>query len=405
MLFKLSERELYSGMGTNAAGVVITSTKAEFDKLVPMAYMASRSGFVSQYAKDDIEALGLVKLDVLGSKTLTVMQRCMDNLGMDVSHLDDIEYQDAPTYRLIRSGDTTGVFQLEGRTSRWGCKDLKPSKIADVIAAMALFRPAAMGSGGTKAYINRKHGREPIPKRHELIASVTKDTWGVMLYQEQVIDILRALGMDADNLTKFLKAVKASNKNIGAAGVVIKGYQEWISEKCIEIGMSAEDQQFLDEAIAGFAEYGFNRAHATVYGITAYRCGYLAARHPVEFHAALLDVAAETKSKKEPGYVQATRKRGVKILAPNINVSGASYTVDRSLGVIRRGLLSVDGIGIKTAEVLAELAPYRSITDMVGRCPARPVSGGAKWDGEHLDTLIGVLGKLRDAGLLASLEP
>lgn len=403
MLYQLSDRKLYKGMGTNAAGIVLTSTMAEFAKLVPMAYMASRDGYVTQYAKDDIEALGLVKLDVLGSKTLTVLQRCMDNLGLDVTHLADIEYRDGPTYKLIRSGNTTGVFQLEGRTSRWGCKDLAPSHIKDVIAAMALFRPATMNSGGTKAYIKRKHGREPVPERHELIAKVTKETHGIMLYQEQVIDVLRALGMDADNLTKFLKAVKASNKDIGDAGVVIKGYQRWIDEQTRRLGMGAQDQAFLDEAIAGFAEYGFNRAHATIYGITAYRCAYLAARHPVEFHAALLAVAAG--SKKESGYVLATRQRGVKILSPNINVSGATYTVDKRLAAVRRGLLSIDGIGIKSAEVLAELAPFSSVSDMVDRCPAKPISRGKEWDGEDLSTLIGVMGKLRDAGVLAGLKP
>ena len=122
---------------------------------------------------------------------------------------------------------------------------------------------------------------------------VTKDTHGIMLYQEQVIDLLRGLGMDADNLTAFLKAVKASNKDIGAAGHVIESYQQWITVACEQAGMSADDQDYLHDAIAGFAEYGFNRAHATVYGITAYRAAYLAARHPLQFHTALLGVASE----------------------------------------------------------------------------------------------------------------
>lgn len=401
MLKALADRKLYKGMGTNAAGVVITSNAQEFDRLVPMAYMASRDGYVSQYAKDDIEALGLVKLDVLGSKTLTVIDKCMANLQLSNDRLEDIEFNDRPTFNLIKSGETAGVFQLEGNTSKWGCVDLKPNHIRDVIAAMALFRPGAMNSGGTKAFIRRKHKKEPVPERHKLISDVTKTTYGIMLYQEQVIDVLRGLGMGADDLTKFLKAVKQSNKEVSKAVETMRGYQAWITARCDEMGMSREDKEFLNDAIAGFAEYGFNRAHATVYGITAYRCAYLAARHPVEFHAALLAVAAG--SKKEDGYLRVTRRRGVKVLRPHVNVSGFSYTVDRERYVVRKGLLSVTGVGEKSASVLAALAPYADLDDLVERTPAKPVSRGQDYDGTP-ESLIGVLGALRDAGALSGLS-
>ena len=405
MLHDLAERHLYKGMGTNAAGVVLTSSPAEFDRLVPLAYMAragGNSGYVTQYSKDQIEALGLVKLDVLGSKTLTVIRRCMDNLGLPIEELENIEYKDAPTFQLIKSGSTEGIFQLEGGSSKWGCKDMKPTHIKDVIAAMALFRPATMNSGGTKAYIRRKNSGEQVPERHEMLMNITKPTYGVLLYQEQVIDMLRGLGMDPENLTKFLKAVKASNKDIGSAGEVIKGYQQWINEKCHEKGFNDEDMQFLDEAIAGFAEYGFNRAHATVYGITAYRCAYLAARHPVEFHAALLAVAAGDK--KEPGYLRATRRRGVRVLSPHVNVSGDTYTVDKQRGAIRKGLRSIDGVGERSAQVLADLAPYRDLDDLLERAPARPISRGKEYTKTgNREDLTGVVKALIDGGALSGL--
>lgn len=404
MLWKLSDRELFSGMGTNAAGVVITSTKQEFDRLVPLAYM-SRGGYVTQYHKDDIEALGLVKLDVLGSKTLTVLKRTMDNLGLQVSQLHDIELTDTPTFRFMRTGDTAGIFQLEGHSSAKGVRRLRPNHIKDVIAAMALFRPATMSSGGTDAFINRKHGDQRVPERHELLMKATKDTYGVVLYQEQVIDILRGLGMDADNLTKFLKAVKASNKNIGAAGEVIKSYQGWIADKTEEIGMNDDDRKFLDEAIAGFAEYGFNRAHATVYGLTAYRCAYLAVHHGLEFHAALLAVAAGDP-KKEPGYVTATKRRGIRISKADINGSAATYAVDPRTNSIRRGLVSLKGIGTTVAEALVSVRaaqPFSDVADLVQRVPARPVTGGKNYAEEGIEGLCGVLGKLRDAGALDSI--
>jgi DNA polymerase-3 subunit alpha len=376
---------------------VITSTPHEFDQLVPMAYMASRKGYVSQYHLKGIEDLGLVKLDVLGSKTLTVLKQCMDNLGWSMKDLDQITLKDRKTYSTLRTGETAGIFQLEGNSSKWGTKSLKPDRIEDVIAAMALFRPGVQRVKGDKHYIARKHGREPVPDRHELINKVTADTYGIMLYQEQVIDVLRALGMDADNLTAFLKAVKASNSNIGDAAAVIKGYQEWLREQMERVGMGAEDQKFLDEAIAGFAEYGFNRAHATVYGITAYRCAYLVTHHPLEFHAALLAVAANTD--KEAQYLRAARARGVRVLQPSINISGPSYTVDPERGVIRRGLSSIKGIGDKSAEVLAKGSPYRDLDELVERVSHTAVNGWGDYDGSP-ESLTGTLSKLRDQGFL-----
>jgi DNA polymerase-3 subunit alpha len=403
MLMSLSDRHLYKGMGTNAAGIVLTSTQAEFDRLVPMAWMArsgNAGGFVTQYAKDQIEALGLVKLDALGLKTMTVLDRTLRLLDLDLSRIKDIEYRDVPTYRLIRSGNTDGIFQLEGRSTMWGLRDLQPSSIKDVIAAMALFRPATMNTGATRAFIERKHGRAAPPPRHELIMRVTKDTHGIMLYQEQVIDLLRELGMDPDNLTAFLKAIKASNKDIGAAGHVIESYQQWITVACEQIGMTQDDQDHLHDAIAGFAEYGFNRAHATVYGITAYRAAYLAARHPLEFHTALLGVAGG--GEKEARYLRATRRRDIRVMAPDINVSGATYTMDPARGAIRKGLQSIDGVGSITAARLEALQPFADLDDLVLRAAAATISGFKEYDGTP-ESLTGILSKLYESGALNRL--
>ncbi len=402
MLKRLSERSLFKGMGTNAAGVVLTSTPLEFDRLVPLAYMArsgSRSGYVTQYSKDDIELLGLVKLDVLGSKTLTVMKGALELIGMSYEELQEVKYYDKNTYKVIGSGYTEGIFQLEGNTSKWGCKKLKPNNIADVIAAMALFRTAAMKSGGTDAYIRRKHRREETPERHEIINNITKPTYGVMLYQEQVIDLLRALGMEADDLTEFLKAVKASNKGIDKAAKVIQSYTSWIREACGRLGFDRDDIEFLDEAIAGFAEYGFNRAHATVYGLTAYRCAYLVSAYPLEFHTSLLAVASEGDKKKLNKYLHATRKRGYGVVAPDLNMSGSTYTLDKKRGMIRKGLVSIDGVGAITAERLAGAAPFRTLAELVERSAELGISGHKEFDGSK-QSLTGILGKIRDAGLL-----
>jgi len=223
-----------------------------------------------------------------------------------------------------------------------------------------------------------------------------------MLYQEQVIDLLRALGMSADDLTAFLKAVKASNKDIGSAGEVIDSYMTWIIEECAERGMNQIDIDYIEESIHGFAEYGFNRAHATVYGITAYRASYLAARHQVEYHTALLGVASEGDSKKENRYLQTTRRRGVRVLAPDINISGATYTVDERRGAIRKGLQSIDGVGSISATKLQALQPFDSLDDLVERAATATVSGHKEYDGTG-ESLTGVLGKLWGSGALNSL--
>jgi DNA polymerase-3 subunit alpha len=403
MLTSLSGRYLYKGMGTNAAGIVLTSTQSEFDRLVPMAYMARGSGnaMITQYGKDQIEALGLVKLYALGLKTMTVLDRTMKLLGLDPARLADIEFDDGPSYQLIRSGHTEGLFQLEGWATMRGLRDLKPTTIKDVIAAMALFRPAAMNTGATRAYVNRKHKREPLPARHPLLTKVTQSTQGIFLFQEQVIDLLRALGMNAEDLTRFLKAVKASNKDIGDAGDVIDSYMSWVIQECADAGMSQVDIDYVEKSIAGFAEYGFNRAHATVYGITAYRCAYLAARHPLEFHTALLGVASEGDTKKETRYLRATKRRQIRVLAPEINTSGASYTIDEARGAIRRGLQSIHGVGSISAEKLHGLQPFTDLSDLVARCSHR-VSGWKEFDGSP-ESLTGVLERLYDSGCLTTL--
>jgi DNA polymerase-3 subunit alpha len=402
LLKRLSDREMYSGNGKNAAGVVVTATQAQIDKLVPMLWIASSESMLTQYGKDDIEALGYVKLDVMGVKMLSVVRRCLDLLGK--KDLEWIPLTHGPTYSAIRSGQTEGVFQLSGWSAQKGCRDLKPTKIQDVIAAMALFRPATQSSGATASFIARKHKEEVSPSRHPIIEAATTSTYGIMLYQEQVIAILRALGMEADDLTKFLKAVKASNKNIGDAGKVITEYQSMIASLCSSAGMNQEDQRWLSTAIDGFSQYGFNSAHATTYGLLAYQTAYLMVCHPIEFHTALLAVAAGDE-KKEPKYLKAARSRGVRILAPDVNISGLTYTMDRKRMAVRKGLLAIKGIGVSTAEEIARCQPYTSIEDLVTRVEHRKVTGtkDVRLGKKKLEESIGSLKALYEAGALNSL--
>jgi DNA polymerase-3 subunit alpha len=239
-----------------------------------------------------------------------------------------------------------------------------------------------------------------MPERHEVIARFTRDTYGILLYQDQVIEILRELGMGADDLTTFLKAVKASNADIGGAAVVIAHYEALVAQMCVSAGMCDKDVSWLWEALQAFSAYGFNRAHATIYGITAYRCAYLATHHPVEFHAALLAVAAGTD--KEQKYISTTVKRGVKLLKPDVNYSQTTYAVDPNGRGVRKGLVSIKGIGYKAARAITGSQPFKDMADFAERVNPRMISGlnDYRKDGT-LET--GRLEILNEAGALRSL--
>lgn len=404
MLAKIANVGAYSAYGTHAAGLVVTTTESDFARLVPLMKVASSNTMVTQYEMADVEKLGLVKLDVLGLKTLSVLHRTMENLGRSVfDGLDWIPLTDKKTFQAVSKGKTEGVFQLEGYTAKYGCRQLKPTTVKDIIAAMALFRPATMNSGATSSYISRKHKEEEVPVRHSIIDQNTKNTYGIMLYQEQVIGILRDLGMDADNLTAFLKAVKASNADVGNAAQVIAGYRARVDEMCQEAGFTDADKDWLWKQIEGFSAYGFNQAHATAYGITAYRCAYLAENHPLEFHAALLAVAAGTD--KEANYVKASRDRGLRVMKADINYSGVTYGVDPKKRGIRKGLLALKGIGEKAAIEIVEQRPesgYETLEHFCKSVSHRKITGVKAYI-ESGDSSVGTLGKLVDHGALSSI--
>ena len=402
MLVDLSDNfTLISSPGVHAAGLVVMSSESELRHMVPMQWIASSETMVTQFDMKDVEEIGLVKLDVLGVKTLTVLRLCILNMQRDPQEgLGWIPLNHRPTFSSLAQGNTDGVFQLEGWTSQRGCRRLKPNKIDDVIAAMALFRPGVMNSGATDSYIARKHREQAVPERHKIIADATKETFGILLYQDQVIVILREMGMDADNLTKFLKAVKASNKGVDEARRTMEYYEPIIQQMCVDHGMTDEDVHWLWQALEAFAEYSFNRAHATIYGITAYRCAWLAINFPLEFHAALLAVAAGTD--KEDDYKRVTRGRGIRLLRPDVNISQDTYTVDHKRQCIRRGLLSLDGIGPSVAKEVAAHQPYRSLDEFCEKVNPRIVTGVKPYIASG-DASVGKLKVLLESGAMESL--
>jgi DNA polymerase-3 subunit alpha len=400
-IYQLAKKDAFSGYGVHACALVLAPHRSMLEEMVPMQWVASSKTLVTQYDGKTIESIGLIKLDLLGSKTMSVLRLACEFRGVSTDTLLDIPLDDSPVYTMLSRGDTDGCYQMEGGTTSAGCRQLQPGRIGEIIDAMALFRPGVMNSGSTDSYIARKFNREPVPLRHELIARHVNPTRGILLYQDQVISILRDLGMNPDDLTRFLKAVKASNKNTTKALAEINHYLPIIEQMCLKRGMTAEDWSWLQRAFSAFAEYGFNVAHATVYGLTAYRCAYLAYHHPVEFHAALLSVAAGTD--KEPKYLRLARRRNVRVKSPDINGSGKSYRVDRN--AIRRGFLSVEGIGRQIADALVRGQPYVDWEDFVTKSIGTRITGVKSFVPEQTlpGELIGSVKQLHEVGAFASI--
>ncbi len=402
-LFALAGLKLISGYGTHAAGLIVAPTEADIEQL-PLAKVAGH--FVTAYGKKDIELLGFTKLDLLGSRARTAIEITTKLLGID---FEDIPEDDPAVFTMINRGNVDGIFTLTGWTQRKWMPQLKPHSIDDIIAAQALFRPAAIHSHATQDYLARRHGRNS-PVRHEDIAKATADTYGVLLYQEQVMDVMESLGLNPAELESMLDAVKASNEYSAGAALVIEEAMPLIKGLASRRQWSAEDIRWLTESLHAYADYSFNKAHAASYGTISYRCAWLKCHHPMEFWVGMLDAysdANKIKGKPHPtvGYMMAARRDGVPMLAPHVNKSGASYQIDAERVGIRKGLLSVRGVGPVAAAELVAKAPFESLTDLGKRVLSARVSGARHLalGSDPLDA-GGQIASLYDANALRGLE-
>ncbi len=381
--------------GMHAAGVVISD--GPLDDHVPC--FLSDSSIVTQYDKDDVEAAGLVKFDFLGLKTLTVIDiaerlvnarpdRANQRLSLGMVPLDDRE-----TYQLISSGDTTGVFQLESSgMQNQILRPLKPDCFEDVIAAVALYRPGPLGTGMIDDFIGGKHGRKPIRKLHLLVDEVLAPTYGVPVYQEQVMQIAQRLAGyslgGADLLRRAMGKKKASEMAKQEAAFLDGAKQNGVSE---------EQARAIFKEVEGFASYGFNKSHSAAYALVTYQTAYLKAHYPTEFFAALL-TADKDKIDKVVRTIAEARAWGVSVLPPDINASALDFSVvyqhadgrgpargpgkirDRLGPRIRFGLGAVRGLGAAALETVFEArdagGPFRDLFDFAARVDAKRLNKG-----------------------------
>ncbi len=331
--------------GMHAAGVVIGD--APLWEYVPLYAVPDESGRITritQFAKNEVEEAGLVKFDFLGLTTLTIVDhavrlvnRKFQKEGKPPLDISAIPLADAKVYQLISGGHTTGVFQLESSGFKELLRKLKPDCIEDIIAAVALYRPGPLQSGMVDSFIRRKHGQEPVAYPHEKLDVVLKETYGVMVYQEQVMQsasVLAGFSLGQADLLRRAMGKKKPEEMAKQRQVFAKG--------CAERGVDEKQASEIFDTIEKFAGYGFNKSHSAAYGIITYQTAWLKTHHPVEFMAALLTAGGDSTD-KIVRLIAECRAMGLPVLPPSVNHSDLDFTTGE--GAIRFGLRAVKGVG------------------------------------------------------------
>ncbi len=325
-------------MSTHAAGVVITECPTY--EYVPLSY--SGTGVVTQFDMVTDERLGLVKFDFLGLRYITVLQDAQMQIRRHTPTFDlsKIPFDDKETFKLLCDAKTDGVFQLESAGMKQVLSRLAPSNLEDVIAVIALFRPGPMDS--IDSFIERKHGREAITYKTPLLEKILDVTYGCIVYQEQVMQICRTLAgytyAEADLVRRAMAKKKAEVMNAERVRFVAG---------CLKNNIDESVANSIFDSMVAFAQYAFNKSHATAYSIISYRTAYLKAHYPKEYFAALMTSVLDSQDKLRQ-YIQDAAKHGVRVLAPDINLSGSDFSV--ADGDIRFGLLAIKNVGRNVTE-------------------------------------------------------
>ncbi len=363
---------LYRNASTHAAGVVIADRPLE--ELVAL-YRDPRSDMpATQFNMKWVEPAGLVKFDFLGLKTLDVIDRALKFLKARDIELDlaNMGYDDAKTYELMQSGLTFGVFQLEGQGMRDTLRKVKPTTLEDVIALISLYRPGPMKN--IDRFANVKHGREPADYLHDTLKPILEETYGVIVYQEQVMQIAQVLSGyslgEADLLRRAMgkkqPAEMAKQKSRFIEGAKARGVGEALASHIFDL-------------VEEFAGYGFNKSHAAAYAVVAYQTAYLKAHYPVDFIAASMSLDI-SNSDKLASFHQDARRIGVTVLAPDLNASEADFSVEATEeGVaVRYALGAVRNVGVAAMQAVAAerkaRGSYKALHDFAERLDAKTIN-------------------------------
>ena len=353
------------GEGVHAAAVVICRDPLHF--YVPVKYDTKGGAVITQYDGPTVADMGLLKMDFLGLRTLTVIADAVKNV--ERSHglkliPDDFPLDDAETFALLQRADTVGVFQVESPGMRQLLRDLTPTSFGDVVAVLALYRPGPLGSGMVKDFVDRKHGRKPVTYYDDRLKPILEETYGTVVYQEQVMRISMTMsGFSAAKADKLRKAMGKKDKEMLA---LLKA--DWVNGA----GGNGYDSKLADRMwtdIEKFAEYAFNKSHSAAYGLLTMQTAYLKAHYPLEYMAAVL-TSYSGKTDKIVHYVAECNRAGYSVLPPDVNSSGADFTPVPGEG-IRFGLAGIRGVGNGVVETIIAArdagAPFSSLMDFCNR--------------------------------------
>ncbi len=386
--------------GVHAAGVVIAADP--LDELVPL--QRNNDGqVITQYFMEDVESMGLLKMDFLGLKNLTMIEKTLALVQQSSGERldpDALPAEDPDTFALLARGDLEGIFQLESSGMRQIVRDLKPSSLEDISSILALYRPGPLDAGLIPKFIHRKHGKEAIDFAEPRLQPILQETYGIMVYQEQIMKIAQDLAGyslgEADLLRRAMGKKKKSE---------MEKQQSLFVEGATQRGVAPQIAEQLFEQMVLFAEYCFNKSHSTAYGAVTYQTAYLKAHYPVAYMASLLTVNAG-QSDKVQRYIANCLAMGIEVLPPDVNASGIDFTPLDSR--ILFGLSAVRNLGEGAIRLLIESrlaeGPFASLADLCDRLPSQQLNRRALESLIHCGALDALEKGANRAQLMADLD-
>jgi DNA polymerase III subunit alpha len=351
-------------VGTHAAGVVIS--KDPLNEVI--ALQNSKDGqVISQFTMGDLEKLGLLKMDFLGLRNLTIINNTLTMVGRTQTALpdmDDLPLDDPKVYELLSAGDTDGVFQLESSGMKALVRDLRPNVFEDINALVALYRPGPLNSGMVKTFVDRKHGREEVSFPHPSLEPILSPTYGTIVYQEQIMQIAQILAGYSLGQADLLRRAMGKKK-----AEVMEKEREGFLAGCEKNSVDLEMANGLFDIMTEFAAYCFNRSHSAAYAYVAFQTAYLKAHHPVEYLSALLSSVRDNLDKIRH-YIVAARRMKLAILPPDVQRSNVDFTPDEQAIIF--GLASIKNVGVGVVESIMaarQKTPFASLEDFLKRVP------------------------------------
>ncbi len=373
---------LARNVGTHAAAVVIADK--QLTEYVPLGRVQGKEDIITQWAMNDVEAAGLLKMDFLGLRNLTILSTCQDLIEQTTGQRIDphkFPLDDKETFALLCRGETKGIFQLESGGIRDLLQKMKPDHFSDIIATNALYRPGPLEGGMVDDYVAVKHGRKQAAYAHPVMEDILEETHGVMVYQEQVMRILNRLG--SIELSDAYKCIKAISKK--KLPIIAKYQQEFIDGATSQ-GLSQKGAAGLFSLIEKFADYGFNKSHSTAYALIAYQTAYLKAHYPAEFMAALLtgDIPSRNFKSKDSliEHLEDCRRMNIDVVRPDVNRSGVRFEVEKAEvdgeQQIHFALSAIKNCGDDAAGAIVKdreaNGPYSSLFDFCERIDSKRVN-------------------------------